>query len=551
MSEASYIDYPRRVVIDDTHPRIRYSDSNDWTLDVGTKAFEDQGRYGPPLNRTMHGTKKKEGAWFEFDFEGDYILVRGARDIQNNKTAPTWTCYIDGSPIPSFPFDDDDQATHNNLCELGHMSRKAHKLSVNVTVTEPNDTEFWLDYLEYAPLDGEKGLSLDGVDGEGGVRHGGWIKIDSSDTSVNYLNGSSQWKDIGGGFNGTGKTSGTVQVKFNGTSISFFSFLEGSNATQPWSSSPARYHIDDAQDTSFTIPASKKMSNGQAADFQNQLLFNASDLSGDKEHELAITYEGVYDSDKPPIQWLVVDYFLVTLVGMVTTSPGKSKPTMGMIFGVAFGGNVGLVLLGLGVWFFMKRWKRNQREGVMDSPWYGGAGGPGMYMGGGHTYAAVTPFVPEDEHRPYVNPVAPWETAAATGAGAGVVGGRTSTSYPPEKQRYSNMSTSSSAPLLGGASGSGSGSGSRPQHSRHNQSQSGSVVTLSPPDVESTSHHSYFDPYADASAGSSSNDNYRSMKGEQRQVVNTTYRRHEDSGVRYGQGSGARVEDLPPDYTRD
>ncbi|KAJ8083098.1 hypothetical protein PM082_008965 [Marasmius tenuissimus] len=103
-------------------------------------------------------------------------------------------------------------------------------------------------------------------------------------------------------------------------------------------------------------------------------------------------------------------------------------------------------------------------------------------------------------------------TTTATGAGAGVVGGRTSTLYPPEKQRYSNMSTSSSAPLLGGASG--SGSGSRPQHSRHNQSQSGSVVTLSPPDVESASHYSYFDPYADPS--SSSNDDYRSMKVEQR-----------------------------------
>ncbi|KAK1224213.1 hypothetical protein PQX77_012895 [Marasmius sp. AFHP31] len=188
----------------------------------------------------------------------------------------------------------------------------------------------------------------------------------------------------------------------------------------------------------------------------------------------------------------------------------------------------------------MKRW-RNRREGVTDSPWYGGARRSGMYLGGGgHTYAVVTPFIQEEGHRPYVNPVAPWETGAAA---AGVTEGRTSTSYPPEKQnqRYSNMSTSSATvPLLGGASG--PGSGSRPQHSRHNQSQSGSVVTL-----ESLSHHSYFDP----SAGSSNNDNYRSMKGEQRQIVNTTYRRHEDSGVRYGQGSGIHVEDLPPNYTRD
>ncbi|KAJ8083082.1 hypothetical protein PM082_008945 [Marasmius tenuissimus] len=170
-----------------------------------------------------------------------------------------------------------------------------------------------------------------------------------------------------------------------------------------------------------------------------------------------------------------------------------------------------------------------EREGVTDSPWYG-AGGPSMSTGGGHTYAAMMPFVPEEEIRPYVNPVTPWETAVA---GAGSAGGRTSTtSYPPEIQslRYSNMSTSSaSVTLLSGASGSGSGSR---QHSRHNQSHLGSVVTLSLPNVESTSHHSYFGPYADSAAGSSSNDNYRSMNGKQRQVVNTTYRRHEDSGVR-------------------
>ncbi|KAL0567125.1 hypothetical protein V5O48_014870 [Marasmius crinis-equi] len=488
MSFAFDKDYPRRIVLDDTHPRIQYSGTDDWSLDTGS--FDNNGQYGPPMNRTMHGAKK-QGASFKIDFEGDYILVRGAQDpsIPTNQTSPTWSCFIDGDPIPAFPFTNPNRTTHNTLCELGHMSWRPHTLTVNTTSNMP----FWLDYIEYHPR----------PELEGGVA-GELLRIDSSDSSVQYNNASSQWEDLGFGLNATGKTGGNVKVKFNGTSISLYTFLEGSEV--PWSASPARYHIDNEPDVQFTIPASKTITlNGTntTSDVFNQLLFNASSLSLDREHEVSVTFDGLFDERKPPVQWLVVDYFLVTAS---SSSPESSEAASKRpaILAISVGAVLGLLALGLGFWFFAKRWRRNRKEG--DGSWFSGAEMM-RGMGGGHNYAAVTPFIPAEDGRA-LNPVAPWETATPTS--------RTGIAYPPEKQgyRYSNASSSSMHPLLSPSASSSSTPGSQ-------SFQSQSLASSSPP--PSTL---YLDPSSQEAA----------------------VRKHRDSGIRIPTGS-TRVEELPPDYT--
>ena len=58
--------YHRRVVVDDTDPRITFNDGS-WNLDES--AFADYGVLGSPYKNTMKGTKSPKAS-FSFDFEG-------------------------------------------------------------------------------------------------------------------------------------------------------------------------------------------------------------------------------------------------------------------------------------------------------------------------------------------------------------------------------------------------------------------------------------------------------------------------------------------------
>ncbi|KAF9255239.1 hypothetical protein L218DRAFT_358086 [Marasmius fiardii PR-910] len=412
------------------------------------------------------------------------------------------------------------------------MSRRSHTLTVNVTIDDPTNQMFWLDYLEYAPLED---VNLDG----------NTLKIDSSDVRVTYNNGSAQWRELSPRLNGTGVAGGSLSFKFNGTSVSLYTFLEGSE--QDWNSSPARYHIDDSEDTSFTIPGSKRLSgSGNRSDFFNQLLFTSPNLSAG-EHELTLSFDGVAQGGGPPIQWLIIDYFHVIAAG--TNLDGYNGTPVSVIVGAVVGGVVGLFAIGLAAYFLMRRQKKDrQLQGSMNSPWYGGASG-GFGLGSdNHNYAAVTPFIPEEDSTRSTF-YDPWNSSMSGRRSISTAKVTTTNTYPPEKSRHRLISsTSSSYPL---ASSSGSTPSLIPTAGQNSHVSPPTVLSPpSPPNVPAGNRTSYLDPFADFVPNS--NASTRPMEGTQSTgTSNVIHVRHEDSGIRLPRGNDSNIQDPPPDYTRD
>lgn len=520
--------------MDDTDPRVQYS--GDWALDIGT--FDTLGVFGPPYNHSMHGTSQNSAS-FSFTFEGEYVQVRGAKDTRripeasnsNVTVLASWTCEVDGSAIRKVNYRGARyDLTHNVLCEQGRLSRQPHTLTVNVTIDDPNTQMFWLDKIEYVPTP-EANLANE------------VIKIDGSDPSIRYDNNSGNWKPIGILFNGTGTTGASMSLDFNGTSVSLYGFNEGSE--KHWQGSSGRYYVDNSGDTTFEIPESRTVpGSSNLTDYYHELLFTTPEMSPGS-HEMVITFTGV-KTGEDPLQWLSIDYLYVTASEggaqlNTTASTAGSLPTrgsdsnsggssssstpVGPIVGGVIGGIAGLALLGLAIFFFLKRRKDNNTR----------AGG----------YYDSVPFNPNNMY-------------AAPGA--------TAVSHPPPTVGAGYEPYSDNSTYTGSASGA-------------NHRTTPSVgQTLSSPSMQTTT----FDPYSDEHAHGSSHggSNSNSGGGEsgpqpasfavanpgpstlspnrsqhwtdlQREAVAeqpVVERRHQDSGIRYPQQQ-QQVVDVPPTYT--
>ncbi|KAL0576940.1 hypothetical protein V5O48_005047 [Marasmius crinis-equi] len=384
MSYPSDAEYPRRVVVDDTDPRIKY-EQGDWTVD--NHSFDDITIHGLPYNGTMHGTTSSTAS-FSFQFEGEFVQVRGAKDNRkvtrpdgtnndNSTLLAKWTCQVDGSSIKTtgyrpFMFD----VTNNMLCEQGKLSRGPHTLTVNVTLDDPNTQAFWLDQVEFTPLlDADLAKEV--------------LKFDSSDPAIQVDNSTRAWKSISNLFNGTGTTGASATFRFNGTSVSLYGFNEGSDKN--WEATTGRYYIDNKGDTNFDIAGSKPLPGlpNNKTDYYNQLWFSTPKLDPGT-HEMVITYTGVAKGSDPA-QWLSIDYFYVTASegskldagppaggggsgggggggGGSEQSNGQtdSKSNAGGIAGGVIGGVIGLALIGFGIFFFLKKRREKESYGQYD-----------------------------------------------------------------------------------------------------------------------------------------------------------------------------------------
>ncbi|EEB95664.1 hypothetical protein MPER_05327, partial [Moniliophthora perniciosa FA553] len=216
MSYASNVLFPRRIVIDDTDPRVKY-ETGSWSLD-DTGTFDSLSSFGGAYNRTMHGSNENSAS-FSFTFEGGYVSVWGAKDTRNiqqngagqddlTKLAQ-WRCQVDGTPIQRVNYlTSVDRVTNNLLCETNGLSTSTHVLTLNVTIEDPQTQMFWLDKIEYTP-----GPNVD-LAGE-------VMKFDSSDVNVRYDNNSGSWipdsgtSSAGPLFNQTVATGASLSFIFN------------------------------------------------------------------------------------------------------------------------------------------------------------------------------------------------------------------------------------------------------------------------------------------------------------------------------------------------
>ncbi|KAJ8091432.1 hypothetical protein AAF712_013680 [Marasmius tenuissimus] len=380
------LDYVRRVVVDDTDPRITY-DTGTWDFDASS--FNSFGERGDPYNQTMKGTNSAQ-AGFTFTFEGDFVQVKGAKDNRRiirepNSTKdsidllPKYTCQIDNITIGTVQYDPFMYATTNLiLCEQARLSKRKHTVTINVTVDDPRTQVFWLDSIEYSPLDT--------TDVEQEV-----LKVKSSDTrSCFYHNETKGWETWTSQSEDTRliwtvSPGTTMSFRFNGTFVALYGSLTHPRVPDRHSDfdeTTGSYYIDNGNSASFELARSDHLpsSPDNYTIWSNRQFFNVSLEDDGREHEMVITYSGAHNNPDEGPQWLAVDYFYVKNDGMSSKQGNKTTPSdegtpgiesqsdtggktpIGPIVGGVVGGIVVLLIVGVVIWLFRSR---NHRKEVI------------------------------------------------------------------------------------------------------------------------------------------------------------------------------------------
>ncbi|KAK1230894.1 hypothetical protein PQX77_005998 [Marasmius sp. AFHP31] len=358
------LEYTRRVVVDDTDPRITYDKPDEWDLD--RLQFTDDGVLGEPYNKTMRGTKSKNAS-FMFTFEGDFVQVRGAKDNMRISRSPNspdydsldllprYACQIDSRPIEAFDYPEYKyEKTNLVLCQQS-LSKGKHTLTMNITVNDPSKQVFWLDSVEYSPLDNA-------------TLRNEVLKVDSGDQSCIYHNEEYSWQSVRGDFTSVNMTNypgATMSLKFNG-------IVAHDNSSSSFERTTGYYRIDNGESINFDIPESKPPpgdSGNYIVAWPNQLLFNTSSIEGNGDHEITISYSGNHSGPGSP-QLLAIDYFHVTNGEVqLSTPPESPMPSqtaadangpdnqirIGEIVGGVVGGLLAVAAILWLVWFLVKK----------------------------------------------------------------------------------------------------------------------------------------------------------------------------------------------------
>ncbi|KAJ7346237.1 hypothetical protein DFH08DRAFT_781072 [Mycena albidolilacea] len=285
MSAAST--FVRQVVVDDTDPAISYGPEGWFVADPSVLT---KGNWGPIYNGTSHATASTNST-LSFSFKGTSITVKGSVIIStdtNNITDPTWTCSVDGTEIPSNPFN----FPENNwpLCNQPQMASGAHTLTIQV---KSKGQPFYIDHLEYHPL-------LEAV------FPSAVLVYSDSDPALTYGAGWAQ----GDGMS-TQTAGSNATLSFYGTSATLIAYISGKG---PPNAIIAHYTIDGGAPVTFQLT-------GQSGAQYNQVIFTTPGLP-DGPHNLTVTHGG--DINHTPLS---VKYFFVTNTTTVASTASSLSST--------------------------------------------------------------------------------------------------------------------------------------------------------------------------------------------------------------------------------
>ncbi|KAF8880172.1 hypothetical protein BD779DRAFT_1676048 [Infundibulicybe gibba] len=379
---------PRRVIVDDADPQIRYSSIDQWTSLIGNPPFPDPELLNAPDGRPLHGRPFQNTTHFTNTTSSLSLRFRGSQP-QVFGTGAQYECFVDDTSIGPTPDDLCILANNVLLCDGAQLS-EAGEYTLTLNITQGSGIGFYFDYITYIPSTSDPLGSAT-------------VLVDKLDSAVVYVGGELGWSPgplpnqlkqlpdqlgIPPPVNlGTFSRANGSSLTFNftgasvhyipasvliylvvGTSVSWVGFIPVQMTSSQSPTSNAIYSVDEAEPVPFVLRTS-------ADNLTNQVLFTSPTLNPGP-HLLEVIHQG--NTTTPP---LVLDHFVVTN-NMSTPSPHVSpvasasassqpsaatsanKPSTSVPIRAIVGGTIGGIALACLAAFFLRRCSRHRRFGT-------------------------------------------------------------------------------------------------------------------------------------------------------------------------------------------
>ncbi|CAA7265184.1 unnamed protein product [Cyclocybe aegerita] len=349
MSFGSYTTPSRWVVLDDSDARLQYTGR--WS-DIDGQPFDDIGNFGPTYRGRMHATTAAD-ATVSLRFNGTAVSLQGFADAMG---APSfiervkWECILDGTAEEGINTNTGLVPLNNYvLCFYRDLSPGEHTFSVRIT---SSGQRFYVDRVSY-------GASTSTTPET--------VQVDYTDPELQYSDVS--WERFAGyRVLQTDQPQSSVSLDFTGTAVVWY----GSAPEPSLSASSATYQIDNQDPVPFNIRGNLETPE------LFQKYFETADLESGS-HKLTVKYEGTIGAMPLSLSYLEISGATGTGITGNSSSPvatptaiveGETGTPVGPIVGGVVGGIAFLTILGLFVWYLVRRHRtasRNHTPGIVAS----------------------------------------------------------------------------------------------------------------------------------------------------------------------------------------